>query len=399
MNRRRIVAVIASFAIIAAAAGCTSSSTNSSTNSSTSASLAGGSSAAATAPSSGDSSAGAPVAVPTLTWSSCPAAEQGGASVQGFECATAVVPMDYAQPGGDTFSLAVIKYPAQDQANRIGTLFWNPGGPSDAGTQYLPVAIQGFPEKVRNRFDIVSWDPRGMGGRTTPVVQCFDSAEQEAAFNSQQQGPAIPVSKEELAAFTANRTAFNEKCIQHNGDLLAHVSTADNARDLDLLRQAVGEDRMNYYGTSYGTFLGATYANMFPDRVRAAVLDGAVFPTAWSDADGDLSTFLRIGSDIGAVATVKEFMNQCGAVDAASCAFSAGSPAATQDKWAQLLEKTKGGLAFQGGTIDDRAVQSYVQSVHLHSEASSRLRSFPRLGRGRPIPGGIVAEHAGGAVR
>ena len=192
--------------------------------------------------------------------------------------------MDYAQPGGDTFSLAVIKHPAQDQANRIGTLFWNPGGPSDAGTQYLPAAIQGFPEKVRepvrHRELGSSWNGRSnhAGGAV------FDSAEQEAAFNSQQQGPAIPVSKDELAAFTANRTAFNDKCIQHNGDLLAHVSTADNARDLDLLRQAVERGPDDYYGTSYGTFLGATYAERVPDRVRSGGAGRCGVPDkAWSD--------------------------------------------------------------------------------------------------------------------
>jgi pimeloyl-ACP methyl ester carboxylesterase len=174
--------------------------------------------------------------------------------------------MDHGKPDGDTFSLAVIKHPAGDPAQRIGTLFWNPGGPGDAGTQYLPVSIGGFPAEVLRRFDVVSWDPRGMGGRTTPVVQCFDSADAEGAFLSRLQ--AVPVSDAEFTQDETLRAQFNARCVQRNGDLLAHVSTADDARDLDLLRQAVGDERTSYYGTSYGTFLGATYLDMFPDKVR-----------------------------------------------------------------------------------------------------------------------------------
>jgi pimeloyl-ACP methyl ester carboxylesterase len=302
--------------------------------------------------------------VPVLDWRPCP-------GEAGFECATAVVPMDYARPGGKTFSLAVIKSPAGDPSSRIGTLFWNPGGPSDAGTEYLPASIGGFPEQVRRRFDIVSWDPRGMGGRTTPVVQCFDNADDEGDFLEAAFGslPAIPVSDQELARYIGAHTRFNRHCVRNNGDLLAHVSTADNARDLDLLRRAVGDDALTYYGTSYGTFLGATYLNMFPERVRAAVLDGAAAPGAWEANDGNgarLSTFLRIGSDLGGADTVRAFLDECGKVDTGSCAFSAGSPPKTRRKWATLLARLEACPAatdnIQGldSPIDDRALISYV---------------------------------------
>ncbi|HYN37734.1 MAG TPA: alpha/beta fold hydrolase, partial [Rhodospirillales bacterium] len=194
-----------------------------------------------------------------LHWAACPAAAAGAAPTDGFDCAVANVPVDHADPGGPTFRLAVIRRPALDRANRIGTLFWNPGGPGDAGTQYLPAAIGGFPEAVRARFDVVSWDPRGMGGRTTPVVQCFDDAAEEAAFLGARLGSGLPRTPEQLAADAAGRTALNEACVARNGDLLAHISTADVARDLDHLRAAVGDERITYYGTSYGTFLGATY--------------------------------------------------------------------------------------------------------------------------------------------
>jgi pimeloyl-ACP methyl ester carboxylesterase len=287
--------------------------------------------------------------------------------------------MDYSKPDGETFSLALIRYPARDQGRRIGTVFWNPGGPSDAGTQYLPAAIEGFPEQVRERFDIVSWDPRGMGGRTRPVVQCFANASQEERFVSQDSGPAIPASVRELRAFIRRQTRLHERCVRRNGDLLEHVSTADNARDLDLLRQAVGDERLTYYGTSYGTFLGATYINMFPDRVRAAVLDGAVAPRAWAGNDPDvrkLTTFLRIRSDIGVRDTVAEFMRQCGAVRRADCAFSAGTPRGTVRKYSKLLDRLKAfPVTIEGQPLDDRAARAYVQgSVYL-------LRPLPGFDR------------------
>ena len=100
--------------------------------------------------------------VPGLDWAPCPPAAEGAAPTDGFRCATATVPMDHARPDGPTVALAVIRAPARDPAARIGTLFWNPGGPGDSGTAYLPAAIGGFPDRVRDRFDIVSWDPRGM---------------------------------------------------------------------------------------------------------------------------------------------------------------------------------------------------------------------------------------------
>jgi pimeloyl-ACP methyl ester carboxylesterase len=313
------------------------------------------------------------VPVPVIAWQPCAAPLP-----QGFDCASAVVPMDYAQPTGATFRLALIRHQAQDPGSRIGTLFWNPGGPSDAGTAYLPIAIDGFPEQVRRRFDIVSWDPRGMGGGTTPVVQCFDSAQAERDFLAKTFGDltSIPVSSPELAQSINARTRLNQRCVRRDGRLMAHVSTADNARDLDLLRAAVGEEKISYYGTSYGTFLGATYINMFPQRVRAAVLDGAVSPRAWAGNDRDartLTTFLRIGSDHGAADTVKAFMRECGRVGAAGCAFADRSPAATRDKWNKLLARLAARpVTLDGQSVDARSLLAYVQGA---------------LDTTRPVPG------------
>ena len=320
----------------------------------------------------------ADVKVPALAWSACPA---GAASITAFQCAQAVVPMDYAAPPGASFTLALIKHPAGKPAERIGTLFWNPGGPSDAGTEYLPAGIDRFPSALRDRFDIISWDPRGMGGRTTPVIQCFDSAAEEAHFADSHYGRGIATTPEAIAAEVSARAEFNAACVARNGELLKHVSTADNARDLDLLRQAVGEDRISYYGTSYGTFLGATYINMFPDHVRAAVLDGGVSPSAWvgnAGEDPSLSTFVRLGSDFGAAATLEALITACGQASGTDCAFSAGTPEATRRKWQELLERARNGRVSEDGQqVGDGAITSYVMSSVYLVEPLPGFDRFP----------------------
>jgi len=376
---------VAAVAIIATVTACTAATNQAATNqAATSQATSQASSPGRSEPpasASASPTALAPPAVPTLDWTACPPAADGGASTAPFQCATAAVPVDYADPSGPTFELAVIKYPAVDLSTKLGTVFWNPGGPSDSGTEYLPVAAAGFPAQVHQRFDIISWDPRGMGGHTTPVVQCLDNADDEAQFLAGALGSiSLPVSDAEMATFTTAAAGFNQACVRRNGDLLAHLSTADNARDLDLLRQAVGEDTLNYYGTSYGTFLGATYLNMFPDRVRAAVLDGAVAPKAWAGSAGEdlsLSTFLRIGSDLGGTTTLDEVIRRCGAVDTTACAFSAGSPEATTDKFATLLDRAKAGLVVDGQLLDDRALLATVQSQIYIIEPVPGFGRFP----------------------
>jgi pimeloyl-ACP methyl ester carboxylesterase len=271
-------------------------------------------------------------AVPVLHWQPCP-------GQAGFECATAQVPLDYQQPRGQMIQLAVIKHPATDPAGRLGSLFYNPGGPADAGTSDLPVEYPLFPAQVRQRFDIISWDPRGVGNST--AVQCFPTPAAEAKFFAGL--PAgFPVGPAQQATWISLFAQFAQLCKQANPALLSHVSTAETARDLDLLRQAVGDPVLNYLGVSYGTYLGATYANLFPGKVGAMVLDGNVNPIGWAtpqQADGiPLSTSIRIKTDLGAAATLGQFMTLCGQAPASGCAFSAGTAAATSAKCAQLLK-------------------------------------------------------------
>jgi pimeloyl-ACP methyl ester carboxylesterase len=274
--------------------------------------------------------------VPVLDWRPC--ADPGQ---HGFDCATAQVPLDYGDPQGATIDLAVIRHPATDPAHRRGTLFFNSGGPGGAGTEDLPAWIALFPAEVRARFDLLSWDPRGVGAST--AVQCFATLDDEQAFFAGVP-EGFPVGRAEQRAWIDTYARFGQLCAQRNGDLLAHVSTVDTARDLDLLRQAVGDPQLTYRGVSYGTFLGATYANLFPDTVRAMVLDGNVDPVAWTNGGEDrtfLSTSLRLGGDKASAQVLDAFLDLCGQASSDQCAFSAGSAEATREKWRTLLQRLR----------------------------------------------------------
>ncbi|MFE2813643.1 alpha/beta hydrolase [Streptomyces nigra] len=282
---------------------------------------------------------GGDTAAPTLDWRPCEEPEQ-----RGFECATLRVPLDHDRPDGETIDLAVIRHAATSPSERIGSLFMNPGGPGGPGTDALPSLYDRFfPAELRKRFDIVSWDPRGVGRST--AVRCFASAEEATAFWARQ--PAgFPVGEKERRAWFAGRAELADNCRQRASKLLPHVSTPDTARDLDRLRQAVGDDRLRYWGLSYGTFLGSVYANLFPDKVGRVILDGNVDPRNYvggaMDGEPRLTTSLRMGSDLGSADTFEQFLTLCGQAPTTGCAFSAGSPEATREKYTALMERLRG---------------------------------------------------------
>lgn len=198
-------------------------------------------------------------AIPALHWLSCGRL---------FQCATATVPLDYNQPHGARITLSMVRLPAADPAHRIGSLFVNFGGPGTPGVGGLRSLGPSYPEVLRQRFDLVSFDPRGVGG-STPVRCTSNAAAADELVGS-------PVRPERLAQFFASSAALGHSCAAASGELLAHISSANTARDLELLRQAVGDEGLSFLGYSYGTYVGASYANLFPDRTRAMVFDGAL---------------------------------------------------------------------------------------------------------------------------
>ncbi len=190
------------------------------------------------------------------------------------DVATLDVPVDYTDPDGDTMELFLAKYHAIDQANRIGTLLVNPGGPGFGGSDFAFFASQIFDQPLLQRFDILGWDPRGTG-ESDPAIDCID--DYDPYFN---EIDTTPESDAERRLLVDTAEDFAAECVSKNAEIIEFVGTNNSARDMDAIRRALGEDTISYFGFSYGTELGATWATLFPDTVRAAVLDGASDPNA-----------------------------------------------------------------------------------------------------------------------
>ncbi len=189
------------------------------------------------------------------------------------ECAALEVPVDYQEPDGDVIKLKLERVPAGDQANRVGSVVVNPGGPGAPGTTMAENASGYFRPELLDRVDIVAFDPRGTG--ESDPVDCLPD-EALDAFVAQDPSPDDAAEGKEVVA---NQDAFFAGCVASSDALVGHVSTVEAARDMDVLRSALGEETLSYLGFSYGTTLGSTYASLFPDKVGRFVLDGATDPT------------------------------------------------------------------------------------------------------------------------
>jgi pimeloyl-ACP methyl ester carboxylesterase len=191
----------------------------------------------------------------------------------GFQCARLLVPFDYQRPAWRRFSLPVIRLPATGPGTRIGSLVVNPGGPGGSGVQYAQQARSQVSAAVRARFDVVGFDPRGVGG-SIPAVHCLSDPQLDRFFATSD----TPSTTAQRAAVVSESKLFARGCQERSGALLPYVGTDNAARDMDVLRAALGDAKLTYLGKSYGTYLGTWYAQLFPAHVRALVLDGAVDP-------------------------------------------------------------------------------------------------------------------------
>ncbi|HEU4321748.1 MAG TPA: alpha/beta hydrolase [Roseiflexaceae bacterium] len=267
---------------------------------------------------------------PRLNWKPC-YRETG----YPFECATFRVPLNHSRPNGSKITIAMARLPASDPARKIGSLFLNPGGPGGSGVDFvLGVGPFLYSDEVRARFDLIGFDPRGIA-RSNPL-RCYDTTEDALADTAPFAFPTTPA---EIEIWRQSDLALVEACDQRAGRIIDNMSTADVARDLDLMRQAVGDAGLTYAGYSYGTYLGAVYANLFPDKVRAVVVDGVLDPVEWATGTGGTGTTVpfsvRIRSAAGAQATLNEFFRLCDA-GGANCAFSGNSAARFAALAAQL---------------------------------------------------------------
>ncbi|HYF73371.1 MAG TPA: alpha/beta hydrolase [Nocardioides sp.] len=252
----------------------------------------------------------------TLAWSVCPDDEA--------LCATLTVPLDYRRPDGETIDLAVLKVPARDADRRLGSMVVNPGGPGAPGTDYAASAANVFRAPLLDAYDVVGFDPRGTG--ESAPVDCLTDDELDAYVA---EDPS-PDDAGEAAEFARWVDAMGRGCVERSGDLAAHVTTVEAARDMDVLRAALGESTMTYFGASYGTKLGATYADLFPERVGRLVLDGAV----------DLSLTpreLSLEQAAGFETALRAYVDDC--LDKSAGCFLGDSAEAALDRVEQLLEQ------------------------------------------------------------
>ena len=251
-----------------------------------------------------------------VAWKSC-----GGA----FECGHVAVPLDYTHPAGETIKIELIRKPATSPGQRIGSLLVNPGGPGGSGITFLQQDIASF-TNVNMYFDLIGFDPRGVG-QSSPV-RCL-TGPQEDAFNALD--PVWDDAQEKQAGIDADRSYVAE-CSAHNSKLLPFLDTANTARDMDVIRAAVGDAKLTYLGLSYGTFLGQMYAHLFPTHVRALSLDGVVDPSR-SAADMDYTQLVGFQSNLDA------FLNNCNARKTGSSRCQYATTGDPKEKLIALMDR------------------------------------------------------------
>lgn len=251
-----------------------------------------------------------------VVWESC-----GGAETF---CGSVEVPADWANPTEGSFQLAVAYHQASD-SDPLGSIIFNPGGPGASGYNWITNSVDQLgTEQLRAKFNLVGFDPRGVG-RSEPRVTCLDAAETDNLLYGESGFPLGSV--KDIAATRDQIKSFSDACLENTGPGLGLVDTVSAARDMDVIRAVFGEPRMNYLGFSYGTFLGATYAELYPERVGRLVLDGAINPTI-NDADSSLNQL------VGFDQAFKNFISDC--VATADCPFAGSTSAAVAEVKALL---------------------------------------------------------------
>ncbi|MGW6982017.1 alpha/beta hydrolase [Streptomyces sp. NPDC054932] len=300
----------------------------------------------------------APPPVPVLSWGPCDGADDG------FECATARVPLDHRRPGGPTIALAVTRRPASDRAHRTGVLVLHPGGPGNSGVNFARSSYEALPAVLRDTFDVVGYDMRGVA--RSGQVECWNDQEYAAAVDGARGVPGPGA----LQVAVRQGLDFATACRERSRELVPFIGTGSNARDIDLLRQALGEETLSFYGRSFGSYVGTVYAAQFPRRVRAMVLDGGYDPRLYADVPYayDAAQFTALDAAVG------RFLDWCGQ-NAAACGFGGGRPR-------QAFEQLKRDLDAEPViTASGRPATGYTLAYRLMFNINSGREIWPYLGQ------------------
>ncbi|AUY51415.1 alpha/beta hydrolase [Streptomyces sp. CB01881] len=344
-----------------------------------------------------------------IAWAACPAdpqAEQAKIDISGLLCGKLHVPLDYTHPAADALDIAMIKLPAAKPDQKVGSLMVNPGGPGASGIEMVKYGAKDFDGALHNRFDVIGFDPRGTGD-SSPVV-CFDDKQKDA--RNEADDPLDPAVRK--AEHVKNATEHAAACQAKSGKLLPFVGTRNTARDLDVLRAAVGDKKLNYLGVSYGTYLGAVYAEEFPKNAGRLILDGAVDPAQDQLDHG-------IDQQVGFEKSFERFAADCVQNHAAECPLGK-DPAKAAKKAADFLDglhdhpmtakdgrKLGRDLAWTGTTQllygDEKTTWQYLRNAlgwAMVANKADALLAFADEYNGRDAKGHYNAmEEANGAIR
>ena len=290
-----------------------------------------------------------------LDWSTC---------YDYFDCAELRVPIDYEDLSVGTFRISVLRAAAKDQDKRLGAIVVNPGGPGGSGVDYAYNADYIFSPDVTDVYDVVGFDPRGVA--QSEPIECFSPKELDENLASDSK----PDTEAEIAATLKDSQAFAEKCAEKT-PYLEHFTTMETARDMDILRAALGETKLNYVGKSYGTYLGTLYADIFPNKVGRFVLDGAVDPNI-SMKEQNLAQ--AIGFDKALAAFVKDCATQ------SDCPFT-GTPAQAQATIIATLQAAATAPLPQKNPADgdDRIITESIIIIGMASSLYDDVDGWPKL--------------------
>ncbi|MFN8022246.1 MAG: alpha/beta hydrolase [Acidimicrobiales bacterium] len=293
----------------------------------------------------------------TLEWGPC---DDPMVTEDTLDCATLTVPLDPDDPTGDTIDIAMVRVPAADPSTRVGAILFNPGGPGASGFDQIAQAGTTLVDQMGlGDFDLIGFDPRGVD--RSNGLRCLSDEEIDATMYLDD----TPDTPEEQAALDASSTQFDDACIAEYGDTLQYYSTVNTAKDMDAIRAALGDDQISYLGISYGTYLGSVYATLFPERVRAMVLDSAYEPTG--DSIEEQYTTQLVGFD----QAFDNWANWCQTDD--SCAFRSADVAADWDALRAQLDATP--VPASDGRQANQAVLESATFAALYSEVD-----WPLLG-------------------
>lgn len=335
-----------------------------------------------------------PPAVPVIAWDAC---EEGAPN--DVECATVPVPLDYDDPTGPTLDLDLVRVPAGDPESRIGTLFVNPGGPGAPAGYFAMSFGRLVPDVVSERFDIVGIDPRGTGN--SALAEC----RKPGPFPSYP-GSAFPTNQRQVREQIRFDRWLRDACRTGGAPVIDHLSTADTARDLDLIRQAVGDAQLTYYGVSYGSQVGSTYAAMFPGNVRAMIVDGVLDPVAWSTGRGEEAARKpfseRLGSGHGAWQALVNALAECDRVGRQHCVLAGRATEVWRDSVRRLRERPYQGNTYAslvslalGSLYDPAGIRRFVRILDRLHDAMVTGGRAPRIAARVPersvVPGPYAA--------